>query len=66
MNVNLVSNDGRVYNRELSAVTPNQLHQKLYKGAEGEGYISQVVDVGDDFKIQFNTHDSKKIFFNSK
>nr|WP_245003008.1 hypothetical protein [Bacillus nitratireducens] len=66
MNVNLVSNDGRVYNRELSAVTPNQLHQKLYKGAEGEGYISQVVNIGDDFKIQFETHDSKKIFFNSK
>lgn len=65
-NFKLVSNDGHVYNNDQYAVTPNELHQKLYKGAEGEGYISQLVNTGDDFKIQFETHESKKVFFNSK
>ncbi|MBE7106218.1 hypothetical protein FT637_25365 [Bacillus cereus] len=65
-NFKIVSNDGHVYNNEQYAVTPNELHQKLYKGAEGEGYISQLVNTGDDFKIQFETHESKKVFFNSK
>ncbi|EJS72677.1 hypothetical protein [Bacillus cereus] len=62
----LVSNDGHVYNNDQYAVTPNELQQKLYKGAEGEGYISQLVNTGDDFKIQYETHENKKVFFNSK
>ncbi|MEM5635357.1 hypothetical protein AAHB65_00205 [Bacillus toyonensis] len=66
MNFKLVSKEGQVYNHELSAVTPNQLHQKLYKGAEGEGYISQVVNAGDDFTIQFETQKQNKVFFKSK
>lgn len=66
INFKLVSKEGQVYNHELSAVTPNQLHQKLYKGAEGEGYISQVVNTGDDFTIQFETHKQNKVFFKSK
>ncbi|CAH2464438.1 MULTISPECIES: hypothetical protein [Bacillus cereus group] len=66
MNFKLVSKEGQVYNHELSAVAPNQLHQKLYKGAEGEGYISQVVNTGDDFMIQFETHKLAKVFFKSK
>ncbi|PED43146.1 hypothetical protein [Bacillus cereus] len=66
MKFNLISDKGQVYNNVLSAVTPNKLHQKLYKGAEGEGYISQVVNVGDDFMIQYTTHTQSKIFFKSK
>ncbi|MGE7885379.1 hypothetical protein [Bacillus sp. NPDC094077] len=66
MNFNLVSKEGQVYNHEQPVVTPNQLHQKLYKGAEGEGYISQAVNAGDDFIIQFETHKLTKVFFKSK
>lgn len=65
-NVSLVSNEGQVYKHELSAVVPNELHQELFKGAEGEGYIYQDVKVGDDFKVQFETHEGKKVFFKTK
>lgn len=66
MKFQLVSNSGKVYQGDQSAVTPNGLHHELFKGAEGEGYISEVVDIGDDFKIQYDTVLGKKIFFNSK
>ncbi|MBJ8018417.1 hypothetical protein BK735_21535 [Bacillus mycoides] len=65
-NISLVSNEGQVYQHELSAVVPNELHQELFKGAEGEGYIYQDIKIGDDFKIQFETHEGKKVFFKSK
>lgn len=65
MNFELVSKDGEVYNKDLSAVTPNELSKKLFKGAEGEGYFSQVVNVGDDFMIQYTTNKQTKVFFKS-
>ncbi len=65
-NISLVSNEGQVYQHELSAVVPNELHQELFKGAEGEGYIYQDIKIGDDFKIQFETQEGKKVFFKSK
>lgn len=66
MNLQFVSNNGQVYKNEQSAVAPNELHHELFRGAEGEGYITQVVDVGDDFKIQYEVAGGKKIYFNSK
>lgn len=66
MNLDFVSSSGQVYNNEQHAVAPNELRQELFKGAEGEGYIVQAVDVGDDFKIQYELNGGKKVFFNSK
>lgn len=65
-NFQFVSNDGKAYDEELSAVTPNNLFEELKVGEEAEGYISGVVKTGDHFLIQYETMGDKEVYFQVK
>lgn len=62
----LVSKEDQVYDDSQHAITPNHLPKEIYKGAEVEGYISKLVNVGDEFMIRFETYEHKYKFFKSK
>ncbi|MEK4931703.1 MULTISPECIES: hypothetical protein [Bacillus] len=62
----LVSKEDQVYDDPQHAITPNPLPKKIYKGAEIDGYISKLVDTGDEFMIRYETYQHNFIFFESK
>ncbi|MGH0515329.1 hypothetical protein [Bacillus cereus] len=62
----LVSKEDQVYDDPQHAITPNPLPKKIYKGAEVDGYISKLVNAGDEFMIRFETYEHNHIFFESK
>lgn len=62
----LVSKADQVYDDPQHAITPNPLPKEIYKGAEVDGYISKLVNAGDEFMIRFETYEHNYIFFESK
>lgn len=62
----LVSKENQVYDDSQHAITPNPLPKEIYKDAEVEGYVSKLVNVGDEFMIRFETYEHKYKFFKSK
>ncbi|TQR20295.1 hypothetical protein [Psychrobacillus vulpis] len=62
MNFDFVSNEGEVYDM-VSVVIPNELDKELYSGGSGEGYITGLVRVGDDFKISYESSEGSPVFF---
>lgn len=65
MNFKFVSQEGEVYDW-ASAVTPDELSKELYNGGTAEGYISNQVKIGDDFKVSYDSSEGSPVFFNVK
>ncbi|MEK4407007.1 hypothetical protein MKZ26_21790 [Sporosarcina sp. FSL K6-6792] len=62
MNFDFVSNEGEVY-EWVSAVVPNELSKELYNGGSGEGFISNQVKIGDDYKVSYDSSEGSPVFF---
>lgn len=62
MNFKFVSEEGEVYDW-ASVVTPDELSKELYSGGTAEGYISNQVKIGDDFKVSYDSSEGSPVFF---
>ncbi|KKB33810.1 hypothetical protein [Bacillus thermotolerans] len=62
MNFKFVSEDGDIYNQEASAAVPNELDAELFKGMEEEGYFADLIEIGDEVTLKYETLDARVFF----